>query len=151
SYAGFGLAAGMIVRRTPEDRLDRVMQWSMLIGLALIAGAHYFSVIPFSIYAHSNFWTDSPSLILIRVGVMLLFCAGAYLWTEYLARPAWSWMQCLGKNSLMVYWVHVMLVYGDIIKHVKGSLTIPQTAAATLAVILLMIGLSAAWLWWKSR
>ena len=29
-------------------------------------------------------------------------------------------MQTLGKNSLMVYWVHVMMVYGDIFKPLKA-------------------------------
>ena len=38
--------------------------------------------------------------------------AGAYLWTEYCSGSRWSWMQAMGKNSLMVYWVHVMIVYG---------------------------------------
>ena len=28
-------------------------------------------------------------------------------------------MQNLGKTSLLVYWVHVMLVYGDIVKPLK--------------------------------
>jgi len=50
-----------------------------------------------------------------------------------------------------VYWVHVMLVYGDIVKRLRRALAIPQTALATLAVILLMVGLSVAWMWWKAR
>ena len=60
-------------------------------------------------------------------------------------------MVCLGKNSLMVYWVHLMLVYGDVLKPLKGSLSIPLTTAATLGVMALMVGMSAAWLWWKAR
>ena len=59
--------------------------------------------------------------------------AGAYLWTEYGAGAGWSWMQALGRNSLMVYWVHVMLVYGDIIKPLKRALSVPQVALATVA------------------
>jgi len=131
--------------------MERLMQWSVLIGFALVFGAQYFATIPYSIYTKSSFWADSPALILIRVGVSLLMMSGAYLWTQFGAGAGWSWMQTLGRNSLMVYWVHVMLVYGDIIKPLKRALSVPQVTLATVALTLLMVGLSLAWLWWKAR
>jgi hypothetical protein len=85
------------------------------------------------------------------VGIMLLMMAGAYLWTEFGMGTTWSWMLCFGKTSLMVYWVHVMLVYGDVAKPLKRALSVPQTALATLLVMLSMVALAAAWLWWKAR
>jgi uncharacterized membrane protein len=152
SYAAFGIAAGAMVKRTAENRFDRLMQWCVLAGFPLIFTAQYFANLPFSIYRRTNFWTDSPAHTLINTGVLLLIMPAAYLWTEYIAAPRWSWMQCLGKNSLMVYWVHVMLVYGDgVSKRIKGNLTIPQTVVAGIAVTLLMLAMSAAWLWWKKR
>ena len=151
AYVAFGLAAGTVVRRTAADRIDRLMQWSVLMGLALVLPAQYFSNGPYSIYPKSDFWIDGPALVLIRAGISLLLMSGSYLWTEYCAGAGWSWVQTLGKNSLMVYWVHVMLVYGDIIKGFKHSLAVPETLLATLTVILLMLGLSVAWLWWKAH
>ncbi len=106
SYLGFGIAAGLAVKRTTEERMDRLMQWLVLIGIALIFANQYLSDLPYSIYPKSNFWTDSPTLVLIRAGVILACLAGSYLWTEYGASTGWSWMQTLGKTSLMVYWVH---------------------------------------------
>jgi uncharacterized membrane protein len=151
SYVGFGLAAGAIVKRAAADRLDRLMQWSVAIGFALVFTAQYFSNLPYSIYPKSDFWRDSPALILIRVGIMLLMMAGAYLWTEFGMGTTWSWMLCFGKTSLMVYWVHVMLVYGDLAKPFKRALSIPQTVLATLLVMLAMVALAAARLWWQAR
>jgi uncharacterized membrane protein len=151
AYVAFGVAVGGIVKRSPEERFERLMQWSVLIGFGLVFTAQYFSNVPYSIYAKSNFWLDSPGLVLIRVGLMLLAMAGAYLWTEYLARPRWSWMQTLGKNSLMVYWVHVMIVYGSLVRPIKRMLTIQQAAFATVLVTLAMIALSLLWLRWKSK
>jgi uncharacterized membrane protein len=151
SYVGFGLAAGAIVKRTAADRLDRLMQWSAAIGFVLVFTAQYFSNIPYSIYPRSDFWKDSPALILIRVGIMLLMMTGAYLWTEFGMGTTWSWMLSFGKTSLMVYWVHVMLVYGDVAKPFKRALSVPQTALATLLVMLSMVALAALWLWWKAR
>ena len=151
AYLGFGIAAGATVRRAAAERMERVMQWSVLIGFTLVFVAQYFSNIPYSIYPKSNFWSDSPALIFIRTGISLLLLAGSYLWTEFAAGPRWSWMQCVGKNSLMVYWVHVMLVYGTWVNPIKRKLSVPLAALATVIVILMMIALSALWLRWKAR
>jgi peptidoglycan/LPS O-acetylase OafA/YrhL len=149
SYVGFGLAAGTLVKLTSAERFERLLQWSVLIAFGLIFGAQYFSNLPYSFYSKSNFWTDSPALILIRVGIALLIMAGSYLWTEYCARPGWSWMETLGKTSLMVYWVHVVIVYGSLAKPIKRTMSIPQAALTTLLLTATMVGLSVVWLRWK--
>ena len=151
SYLGFGMTAGAAVRLTDAARMDRLMQWSALIGGAFILGGQYVSNLPYSVYSQSNFWTDNPTLICMRVGISLVMLAGCYTWTAFCAGPRWSWMQCLGKNSLMVYWVHLMLVYGALTAPFQKALSIPATALATVAVIAMMVALSALWLWWKGR
>lgn len=151
SYVGFGLALGAIVKRTAPERMERLLAWCVPIGFALVFTAQYFSNLPYSIYPQSNFWTDSPALILIRVGICLLALAGAFLWTEFGAGAAWSWMQALGKTSLMAYWVHVMLVYGNLAKPLRRALNTTEAAAATVAVTAAMVALSAAKLWWTGR
>jgi fucose 4-O-acetylase-like acetyltransferase len=145
------MTAGAAVRRSDGPRLDRLMQWAVLIGGALILGGQYVSNLPYTVYPASNFWTDNPTLVLIRTGISLVLLAASYLWTAYCVGPGWSWMQCLGRNSLMVYWVHLMLVYGAATAVFQKALSIPATALATLAVIALMVALSAIWLWWKGR
>jgi uncharacterized membrane protein len=149
AYVGFGLAAGAIVKRAAAEQMDRLMQWFALIGFAAIFTAQYFSNLPFSFYAAPDFWRSSPSLVLIRTGIALAMLASAYLWTEYGAAPRWSWMQALGQTSLLVYWIHVMLVYGNIAKHWKRTLSIPETALAFAIVTALMVALAAARLAWK--
>jgi fucose 4-O-acetylase-like acetyltransferase len=54
-------------------------------------------------------------------------------------------MQCLGRNSLIVYWVHLMLVYGNRTKRFHAGLGISATSIAALLVIALMVGLSVVW------
>ena len=150
AYVAFGLAIGSIVKAAKQDRFDRLMQWGVLIGFALMFTGQYFSNLPYSVYTKSSFWSDSPTLVVIRGGIALVLTGGCYLWTEYCVGPGWSWMQTLGRNSLMVYWVHVMLVYGDIFKPLKGALSIRAAILATLTVTVLMLGMSMAWLWRKA-
>jgi hypothetical protein len=60
-------------------------------------------------------------------------------------------MENFGKTSLLVYWVHVVLVYGTLTNSIRRALTVSETALATGVVILLMIGLSEVRLRWRAR
>jgi uncharacterized membrane protein len=151
AYLAFGLAVGTALKRVAPGSVERLMQWGVLASVPVIFGSWYFSVIPFSLYEKSEFWLDSPMLIFIRTGIAVLLLAAAYLWTEYGAGPGWSWMQALGKTSLMVYWVHVMFVYGDVSKPLHKALTATESAVATAAVTAAMVGLAAGRLRWKER
>src|SRR5690349_10814838 len=139
AYLVFGVSAGSLIRLLKREHLERAMQWSALLGFGLVVGAYYFSTLPYSLYAKSDFWLNSPAQILIKQGVILLALPTAFLWTEYGARPGWSWVRQFGTTSLLVYWVHIELVYGHTLWFCKDSLTIPQTAAAAVLVILLML------------
>lgn len=151
SYVGFGVAVGTVVKRTAVERVERVMQWFVLIGFGMVFTAQYLSSLPYSIYAKSDFWSNSPALVLIRLGICLLILPGAFLWTECCATGPRSWMQILGKNSLMVYWVHVMLVYGFVLQVFKKRLGNGGAALAVVAVTALMVALSVAWMRWKAE
>jgi uncharacterized membrane protein len=151
AYIAFGQAIGAVVKRTAAERFERLMQWSMLVGFAMVFIGQYFSNIPYSVYPKADFWTDSPALIVIRVGICLMIMAAAYLWTEYGAGAGWSWMQVMGKNSLQVYWVHVMIVYGSLVAPLKRAFSIPLGAMATVAVTAAMMAMSVLWLGWKDR
>ena len=151
SYLGFGMTAGAAVRLAGEARMDRLMEWAALIGGGAILAGQYVSNLPYAVYPKSNFWTDNPTLISIRVGIALVLLAGSYAWTAFCAGPGWSWMQCLGRNSLLVYWVHLMLVYGPLTAAFQKALSIPATALAVVVVTALMVALSVLWQWWKGR
>jgi uncharacterized membrane protein len=146
AYLGFGLAAGSLVKRTesalPSAQMDRLMQWFVLLGFGLIFTAEYFANLPWSVYTKSDFWRNSPALILIRVGIILVMLAGAYLWTGLRDASGWSGIESLGKTSLLAYWVHVTLVYGGLATPIKRTLTPAGSALAAIVVTLLMVALS---------
>jgi fucose 4-O-acetylase-like acetyltransferase len=78
----------------------------------------------------------------IKLGVVLLVIGFAYLWTAFPLGASWSWVRQLGMTSLLVYWVHIELVYGRWFGAFKESLSNVQCGIAAVIVILLMIGLS---------
>ncbi len=144
AYLAFGMSAGSILRSAPGEATERAMQWSALFGGALIVASQYFSSLPFSIYTKSEFWLNSPAQVLTKQGVTLLVLPFAYLWTRYATRGGWSWVRQLGTTSLLVYWVHIELVYGRWLAFWKSALIVPQTLVAAAGMIALMVALSAA-------
>jgi multisubunit Na+/H+ antiporter MnhC subunit len=141
AFLAFGISAGSIIRIVPVESYERMMQWCMLLGFGIILLANYFSSIPYSIYAKSDFWLDAPGLILIKTGVVLCLASLGYLWMTFQA-GRWSWVATLGQHSLPVYWLHIELVYGRWMGFWKEALTIPHTLILTAIVIAAMVAIS---------
>ena len=144
AYLVFGLSAGSLIRVLRREHMERAMQWCALVGIGLALSAYYASSLPYSVYTKSEFWLDSPAQVLIKLGVILAALPLAFLWTEYGARPGWSWVRQLGTTSLLVYWVHIELVYGRWLWFLKNKLDVSQTVLAAVALILFMLLLAAA-------
>lgn len=145
AYIAFGVSFGALLRAvasTPDRITDRIMQWAACLGLALVVTAHYFSNLPFSIYPNSDFWLNSPGLILIRFGIVLVLVAAGFVWTAGQQPEKLAFIRRLGTNSLLIYWVHVELVYGRWFWFAKQRLTTGECAAASLLLIALMYGLA---------
>jgi hypothetical protein len=118
------------------------MQWGAIMGGALILACQYFANVSYSIYAKSEYWLNSPAQVLTKLGVTLLLLALAYLWTHSASRDSWSWVRQFGTTSLLVYWVHIELVYGRWMWFSKNNLTVAQTVVTAILVILLMLAIS---------
>ncbi len=142
AFIAFGISIGSVLRLVEPAHTNRMMQWGCLLGLALIAGGQYFSNLPYSIYQKSDFWLDSPGLIVIKLGAVILILAFAFVWSEFAVGSAWSWVRQLGTTSLLVYWVHIELVYGRWFGSWKESMNNIECAFAAVGVIALMLGLS---------
>lgn len=105
--AAIGLWLDSVTSGDEERRLNLLLGG---LGLAVGFGAYAAAYLP-SIYAHSEFWTSSPTYFFVRLGVLIVALPVAYLWNAILSG---SWLQEFGRSSLLVYWVHVELVYGII-------------------------------------
>jgi uncharacterized membrane protein len=149
AFVAFGLSAGSILRMVTADQMHRVMQWFAITGFGLILSAQYFSNLPYSLYSNSDFWLNSPGLIFIKLGVILVLLSFTFLWTHHGAEEGWSWVRQLGVTSLLVYWVHIELVYGRWFGYWKESLTYGQCAIASAVLIVAMLALSAASTHWR--
>ncbi|MGB9455197.1 MAG: acyltransferase family protein [Bryobacteraceae bacterium] len=144
AYLAFGVSAGSLIRSTTPEATDGAMRWIAAGGGLTIVVAQACAASSHSIYKAADFWLNSPAQVLTKLGATLVMLSAAYLWTRYGARHgAWSWVRQFGVTSLLVYWVHIELVYGRWFWFLKNGLTVAQTAAAAIGVILLMLAISA--------
>ena len=142
AFVAFGLSLGSLIRVVTHEQLERAMQWVALAGCALIASSQQLSNLP-SLYGKSEFWLNSPFLILIKLGVILLMVAFAFVWNKHTAEK-WSWVRQLGTTSLLVYWVHIELIYGRWLGFWHSNLSIAQSTVAAAAMIVSMVLISVA-------
>jgi uncharacterized membrane protein len=150
AFLAFGMASGSILRHVQKQDFHKVIQWSMKIGIVLILGGQYFSNIPYSLYPKSEFWLDSPGLACIKLGVVLILISLAFLWSNLGGGPRWSLFRQLGRTSLLVYWVHIELVYGRWFGFWKEQLSIPQALVFASVLIICMTLLSLLRTNWRS-
>jgi uncharacterized membrane protein len=144
AFAFAGLAAGLVLF---SDRgRARATQTVVALGVGggvIALGAWWLDRLPVTIYPVYDFWHTSPNFFLIRLGMLLVILLGCYAWC------AWGWgargfspVVQLGKESLLVYWVHIQLVYGGLSILTKRAQTVASTSLGLLAITLLMLALA---------
>jgi hypothetical protein len=69
-------------------------------------------VLPMTIYPGHDFWRASPEFFFVRLGIVVLFMFTLW-WREQRRMPApGSYLSLFGQESLLVYTVHLLIVYG---------------------------------------
>ena len=145
SYAFTGVLAGLAIvgKRDPVE-IDRVMQWLTLLAVVLIVLARLFDSLPYTYYRSYNYWLTSPNLVANRTAMALLILVGSYGWSNLVDLTRFSWIRQIGITSLLVYWVHIEIVYGRFFWFFKGRLGLGQAVAAIAVLTGLMVLLSVA-------
>ena len=144
-WAGFvfaGSAVGALIAAARGARAERWLHATLgACGIALVAAGFYAAGRP-SIYASSSFWTSSPTWFAIRLGIMMIALTVLYGAADLCSRHGVTaaWLARLGRSSLIVYWIHVELVYGYASWLWRGRLPLWGTALAYVAFVALMYG-----------
>jgi uncharacterized membrane protein len=155
-WAGFafaGLAMGMILTSGSGQKLgSRTLLLTGVSGASLVYTARLLDSLPWQIYPVYDYWHTSPSFFLLRVGMLLVLLPGAYAWCHWgLGQAGFSPLIQLGKTSLLVYWVHIELVYGRFHILPPHSQTILGASKGLLTIFLAMLVLSLGRTAWKAR
>ncbi len=150
SYAFTGALVGLLAAGKDTLQTDRLMKRLTWLAVALLVAAKLFDSQPFSYYQPYNYWLTSPNLVANRTAIALLFLAGCYAWERRGGVRGAGWVGRLGQASLVVYWVHIEVVYGPLfssLQHSLDPLRMVLAVAVLLAAMLALAVAKARWSW----
>lgn len=149
AFAFAGLAAGFLIL---EPGISGREWMALPAGISVIYISQWIERSPIHIYATEDYWHTSPEFFLWRIGLLLMVLGAGFAWCRWGA-GAWGFSPLiqLGQTSLLVYWVHIDLVYGRISILRKHEQSIGMATAGLLMIFLMMLGLSMVRTNWKRR
>ncbi|HEY0876535.1 MAG TPA: acyltransferase family protein [Vicinamibacterales bacterium] len=139
-----GAVIGVLIDRTRTGAAEaRLNVFLGVAGLGLAAGSYAASYFP-SPYEQSNFWTSSPAFFLLRTGLLVAAVSAAYAWGQRKWRiSAFSPLEQMGRTSLFIYWIHIELIYGLMVRPLHKSMTLGQAwlGVAIFGLVMLLLSL----------
>jgi uncharacterized membrane protein len=121
-----------------------------LVALASIAGALVVEALPITIYPNHNFWKASPEFFFLRLGLVALALVLLWHYEDSRTVSPRSVFTLFGKESLIVYVVHLLIVYGytyefSFIRYFGPRMNYAECALAFLALTAAMWALAYIW------
>lgn len=111
-----------------------------MVGAGLVPLALFMDRVSPQVYPIYDFWWTSPSYFLIKLGVLLVVLGIAYAWNRL---PGWSALRQMGRTSLLLYWVHIEIVYGgNVFGWARGTLGVGQASIGLALLVAAMLCLS---------
>ena len=137
----FGLFLGTLIKKIlPEKRTITLIKFFIPIGIILFITGHYIKT-----YFLDNFWVVHPKvnygIIIYQIG-FVMFCIGIISFIYTKTSKLSFYFALFGKRALMVYVIHLLLLYGSpwwpSIAHLyPQSLSLELTILAVIIIFIL--------------
>jgi len=136
--------------RAGDDPLRPAIRKFVLIGAGMIAASFLVEPVFVSLYPPHDYWRASPGFVVLRLGLVLVLLSLCYLNELRRGVGERSIVALVGRESLLVYAAHLLLIYGDFggfsfQRWVDRSFGYAEVLAVTVVLIGLMILLAR---WW---
>jgi len=144
AFAFAGLALGFLLTNPRAKKMGAYALLSIgVTGIIFVLGSKFLDSLRLNVYPVYDYWHTSPSFFIIRIGMLLLMTTAAYAWCRW-GPGEWGFSPLiqLGRTSLLVYWVHIELVYGKFAILPHRSQSIVGASTGLLTIFLAMLALS---------
>jgi uncharacterized membrane protein len=142
----------------PDDPTATSRAMTRFTLAALIGIGLSFAIEPVaaSLYPVYDYWRTSPSFFLLRFGLIMIACAALYFYEKRRGLSASSFIVVSGRESLLIYTVHLMILYGNyggphFVDRVGKTLGFAGAFGVSLGIIATMVALALSWSTIKTR
>jgi len=144
TLVGIAIGHWLVRQSSDQRRMTRAFVICGVVGLAMVGAVKLQRRIdPYLIRYTSDLAQQmGPDTFIYRLGWIGVLALGAYVATRLWPPPRFSMMRVFGQTSLLVYWVHVELVYGLMLKHFANRLSMAQATIAFVLMTAAMLGLA---------
>ena len=150
SYLLFGTAfAYRFVQSQRQQRAVNFMKRATALGLALAGIGMVFSLISIGLFPAHDYWRVNPPLNIFRIGILLVV-TGVLFFFDQAYRIRFSLPVIIGRESLTIYVVHLMIIYGSVINpglglNWGGQLCVTESLLAFGSVSIFVFLLAYSW------
>jgi uncharacterized membrane protein len=143
AFAALGAACGVLLAHARSRGREGIAVALMAAGgaAAIPAGLLLDRYGP-TVYPKYDFWYTSPAYLVLKAGVVLVVVGAAYLLDRI---PGPSALRQFGRTSLLIYWLHLEVAYGQwVAPSARGRLPIEDAVWGVATLILAMFAVSIA-------
>ena len=152
AYIFLGAALGIGYVRVGQSA-PSLLRKAIPCGLLLLVSGIGLEGVSHHIYGQANFWPTTPHLFIARMGFVTA-ALGLATFVERFLPVSPRTMRSLAEESLLVYFVHVVLLYGSIwnpgIKQYRGG-TMGFAHAYPLVIVLVSVMMMTALYWNRTK
>lgn len=149
AYVMLGVILAEAYLRWGDPSLKAFADRVFLGGVATLVASFVGTRMPLQPLGQTDFWSTSPNQFLLRSGLVLL-ALGVTAYTSLLVSRAHPLVRAIGRESLVIYVVHIGIVYGSVwspgLRQRFGP-TLPLLSALGWVVVLWVGAVVLAWGW----
>ncbi|HMU39917.1 MAG TPA: heparan-alpha-glucosaminide N-acetyltransferase domain-containing protein [Pseudomonadota bacterium] len=141
SYTLTGAAVGVLwLRAAAKDRLAAAMVWTALAGVLLWLCGYGLEKLHLSVFSSTpTVSVEPPFIFLYRTAFCLIGTSASYLLERAKLTDGFSPMRLMGQASLLVYMVHLDLVYNSAPWTLKQRLDPGTSSMLWIVIAILMV------------
>jgi uncharacterized membrane protein len=151
-FGGY-FASGYISAREQQREKSFILRFA-LIGASLIIVCAIEGVLPFNLHIGTSDIRANPFFFFERLGIVIVLLTICWFYAEY-RKTERSFVLDASRESLMVYTVHLLVIYGrfwngkSLAFYFGGTFSVLQCIAGTVGLMIIMIAAAMAWGWLK--
>ncbi len=145
-----GVVAGHFYLEARErDCESEFVKNLLVLAVVVVAAGINFDWLGWTLFPHHDYWKASPNWFLVRAGIVAFVCSGFY-YVRNLPQAVEKNLIMLGQASLIIYPIHLLIVYGSsinfgLMQRVGQTLAAHQAIFTGVGVLLLMLIVTYVW------